>query len=640
MQKKDCLLLDNIGYADYFLAELKHRYIPVAYSAYIRSFLEKERGISAIGIFDYLPNKEIDKITREASELVDKSIVWFDENNRKVYGQIFGRQDINFFYVSMNYLFKRFVVGSFRLIKGLEAITEHESIASLNYPHNGNPIDLCGNSRENAFFFPDNITWKLLESWNYNKKPPILALKVNLTANNPCRHKNAYKFEYLMNKIKVFYRALRHYAKKRHEAMLPYSAGKKNILFMKPLYDLDFVASSNEIKEKFNLIFWDIDNNMNPEFLQKQPISDFFLDKDGHKKNEGEFNLHELNFDNEILKNNDNNAINLYSYLVPLIKRFYERKMPNILNYWKAAKELHNTTAIDMVCWGNPPHRYPAGIVNEFFRLNNVPRFGMQHGGVYGSNYMGQAFYDLDLNHCDYYFSYGFGRDVIERRYPAEKKIPVVIPVGSVAISDFAKSYNSKGNKNKHVNILYLIGVTFENIFFASEFTIPSIYKLQTKIIDKLASFPKCRIVLKFLCGTYDNHYLKQYIEARYPDKFTVIDNISFKKSLEIYNPDLVLIEQQSTPLNESLVTKSHILVYNDSMFLSLTDEAAFLLQKRAIVCNTIEDFLNKVEDFMKGRREIKDLNNTEFMEKYCVYKGDPKDNITRALMKSYDKAN
>lgn len=639
MERKDYIFLDNSGYVDYFLTKLKHRYIPIAYSTTICSFL-KERGVPAVGLFDHLPDKEIVKITQEASALVDKAIIRFDENNREIYGQIFGRRDINFFYVSMNYLFKRFVIGSFRLIKGLEAIVENEGVTSLNYLQNGDPIDLCGNRRENAFFFPDNVTWKLLESWNYSKKPPILALKVNLTANSLYRQKNAYKVEYVINKIKVFYRVLRQYAKKKDEAMLPYSAHRKNTLFMTPLYDLDFVSSSNEIKEKFNLIFWDIDNDTNPEFLQKQPISDFFLDKDEHKKSEKESIARELNFNNEILKDSSNNSIDFYSFLVPLIKRFYERKMPAILNYWRAAKELHTTTAIDMVYWGNPPHRYPAGIVNEFFRLNNVPRFGMQHGGVYGSNYMGRAFYDLDLNHCDYYFSYGFNRDVIEKKYSTENKIPAVIPVGSVAISGFAKRYNSLSNKKKRIDILYPIGVTFENIFFASEFTVPSLYKLQTKLIDKLASFPKYRVVLKFPHGTYNNHYLRQHIETLYPDVFTIIDTISFKKSLEIYNPDLILIEQQSTPLNESLITKSQILVYNDSLFLSLTDEAYFLLQKRAMVCNTSEDFLNKIEDFKKGRREIKDLNNREFLEKYCVYQGDPKENITKTLMKSYDKAN
>lgn len=634
MQKKDYLLLDNIGHANLFLAKFKHRYIPIASSANIHSFLA-QRGISAVSIFDYLPDNRIDEITQEASALVDKAIIRFDENNRKLYGQIFGREDINFFYVTMNYLFKRFVTGSLRLINGLEAIIERESPDSLSYPRNSDPIDLCGNRRENAFFFPANIVWELLESWDYDKKPPILALEGYLRADSQNAHKSN-----LVNKIRAFYGAFRRCVEKKQASKLPYSRHKKSALFMTPLYDLGFISYSGKIKEKFNLIFWDIDNNMKPEFLPQQPASEFFLAKDKHKKNESEFLLHNLSFDNDVLENSGSSGINLYSYLVPLIKRFYERKTFDILNYWNAAKELHNTTAIDMVCWGNPPHRYPVGIVNEFFRLNNVSRFGMQHGGVYGSNYMGRAFYDLDLNHCDYYFSYGFGRDVIEKAYPNERKMPEVIPVGSVAISDFAEKYNSEGNKKTQVDILYPIGVTFENIFFAPEFAIPSIYKLQTKILDKLASFSKRRIVLKFPYGTYKNHYLRYYIETLYPGAFTIIDNISFGKSLQIYKPELILIEQQSTPLNESLVTRSHILVYNDSAFLRLTEEAALLLEKRAVVCDTVEEFLGKIDDFMDRRHPLKDLNNKEFMEKYCVYKGDPKENITKTLMKSYGNAN
>lgn len=641
MNKKDYLLLDSYDYLDYFFAELKDRYVPIVCDAYVESFL-KSKDIYCIGIFDYLLSNEINAYTQEASVVTDKIIANLDEENRELFYEIFGRKDVNFFNSCMYYLFKRFIIGSTRLIKGLEGIAQHVDIEELAYLHDGRPVFICGNRQQNSFFFPDNISWELLRCWVYAKKPRLSLIKADENKIDITDNRNAGLLSKFSGGIKKGLKNVRDFRKNLSRSMPPYAPDKKNLLFMAPLYDLEFVLSSNELKDKYNMIIWDIDECISPNFLKRQPQNQFF--SNGIKQSmAGEYEVRDFfkKFKLDIKKLNNSTEVNidLNPFITPLIRKFLEVKLHKIMNYWNTAKNLHNTTKIEMLFWGNPPHRFPGGIVREFFRLNKIPVFGMQHGGIYGSNYMGRSIFDLDLNNCDNYFSYGFAADSLKDTYPDEKNFPTVIPVGSVSVVNFKRKYDAAKNKKKKIKVLYPIGVTFNNIFFAAEFTIPRLHDFQKNIIDKLAVFRKFKIVLKFLYGSYNSHYLKPYIEKLYPGRFIIIDNIAFQKSLKIYKPELILIEQQSTPLNEALITKSNIMVYNDNVFIKLTEEAAKKLQKRAVICNTKESFLEKIEDFMNDKIETKDLENREFLEKYCVYNESPEKNIINVIKEHNGKA-
>jgi hypothetical protein len=125
---------------------------------------------------------------------------------------------------------------------------------------------------------------------------------------------------------------------------------------------------------------------------------------------------------------------------------------------------------------------------------------------------------------------------------------------------------------------------------------------------------------------------LRPYIESSYPDKFQIVNDISFTKCLKRYDIDTILIELQSTPLNEAMITKSKIIVHNDKTFISLTEDAANALSKRAIICNTREEFLGRIIDCIHDRLPQKDLENREYLEKYCIYKGRPEDNILESI--------
>ena len=158
-------------------------------------------------------------------------------------------------------------------------------------------------------------------------------------------------------------------------------------------------------------------------------------------------------------------------------------------------------------------------------------------------------------------------------------------------------------------------------------------FHFQKQIIDTLALFNEYKIILKFPPGTYAQHYLTPYIESSYSDKFQIIDDLSFTNCLKRYDVDTILLDTAGTSLQtEAVVTSSKIIAYNNKSFLSLMEEAANALSKRAVICNTREEFLSRIIDCMHDRLPPRDLENREYIEKYCTYKGNPADNILESI--------
>ena len=327
-------------------------------------------------------------------------------------------------------------------------------------------------------------------------------------------------------------------------------------------------------------------------------------------------------------------GIEFKKFMIPLIERFYDDKILDIFEYWKQVEVLHQAYNIDMLFWANPPHRYPAGITKEYFRVHKVPICGMQHGGFYGSSNLGRTI-KIDFNNCDYYFSYGFSKEDLEDDTQFLGKTQI-IPVGSTVIKEcFDKlKISSKDKTKEKVDILFPVALANDHIFFESELTNPKLFHLQKEIVDILAVFNGKKIILKFPVGKYMLHPLRPFIEDKYPGRFIIIDNVSFTESLNRYNPLVVLLEESSTPLNEAVVSGANIIVYNSAQWHALTNSASGLLRRRAVICNDVGSVAENLNDYMSKRmpQQFTDISNKEFIEKYCIYHGEPQDNIRQEI--------
>ncbi|MBI4620254.1 MAG: hypothetical protein HY739_08850 [Desulfobacterales bacterium] len=633
MGKKGYIMINDSHYLEYFISELKDEYIPITIDTYVEAFLES-RGIETVGILDYLSGVEIDAVTSEASSLTDTFVSGIDENNRDLYAQIFGMGDINLVYASMNYLFKRFAIATFRFLKGLEAIIENRNITDLDYLHDGSTVLICPYRDQSAFFFPDDIAWRIMQHWHYDKKPRLSFIKA------PRREVETVPQGYrgYIQRIKSPLRKVKNFIRYLPRYLYGYSAQNKNLLLMLPPGDLSILISSANANREYNIITWDTRSRLTPEFpgrfIGRRLECQFDLSKNSNRVEPFLWDEILEHFDLHVGRCKDCDTVSYFqfaSFARPLVKQFLEDKLPDIYRYWKAAENLHDTIKIEALLWGVPPLIYPMNIVKEFFRLKEVPIVGMQHGGMYGSNHMGSAIFDHDFTHCNYYLSYGFDKDTISKTYP-DKKLPDIIPVGSTMISDFAKEHKSTNPPKSQVKIMYLPMIVNDNFFSAFAYIDPKLFHFQKQIIDTLALCNEHKII-KFPPGTYAQHYLRPYIESLYPDRFQIIDNLSFTDCLKKYNVDTILLDVAGTTAqSEAVVTGNNIIAYTDRIFLSLTAEAANVLSKRAVVCNTREEFIGRIIDCMNDSLPSVDLENSEYLERYCIYKGNPAENILESI--------
>ena len=406
-----------------------------------------------------------------------------------------------------------------------------------------------------------------------------------------------------------------------------YASDKKRLLFLAPLYDLDSVVDSARLRKLYNIIVWSADDISMP--LNVNDSSGAASYPGCRLKFEARDFNENLFFDN----------LNYKKMVIPMIRQFYERKLPDIFRYWKQAEALHKNYKIDMLLWGNSPHRYPSGIVKEFFRLNRIPVCGMQYGGMSGSCNLAENIFETNLNFCDYYLSYGFqNNDIEDIPGGMTRSKPCIISVGSTAINRFFIVYKKplNGKSKKRVDILFPASVIQNDLFYANEIINYRLFAIQKRIIDLMEKYKK-KIIIKFPVGSYANNPLGIYIRRTYPGKFIIIDHMSLTETLIKYKVDTVVLEERSTPLNEVVVTGSNIILYDNPDWYGLTNQAYQMLSKRAVVCNDEESFLKKLKQCLDGNIEKKDTDNREFIKRYCTYKGEPVSNIENAIISLID---
>jgi len=616
------ILLDNVEYFDFFLNRLRNDYIPIVLDVRLKPLLEA-RGIKHIGIIDHISIHNLKGIAKESFVAAQSLLKELDKENKEAYFKIFGTPKIKFMTATIRYLFIRFTIGTLQLLRGLEAILKKHKVKELAYLHDGNPKMLCGTKKERGFLFPDTVTWDILKSWKCKHKPELLFVKGYRSKHTHKVTSKNLKRRYLDQVLKLkthlspIKKALLSKARKEED----YSGDKKALVFIGPLYDS--VLHLDSLSALFNIIRWDADGEHLPLEIKNIPNipGSYWRDLTFNAKGfeSGTF------FD----------CLDYKSLSINFIRQYCKLKLPDVLRYWRQAEAVYEKYKPGVAIWNNTPHRYPIGIVREFFRLKNVPICGMQHGGKTGSNDINMRIINTELIDCDYFFSYGFREADINLK---RGEVAKIIPTGSSAMHSFYSRYQESEGTREKVDIIFPIQISNEPFFSRSETLNPRIFEFQKKIIDLLAKNDNKKILLKFSFGQYENSALGMYIENKYSGKFLIVDHMPFTKCLERYSADTILIEEQSTPLNESIITENNIVAYNNPEWCGLTNSAFKLLSKRAIICNTEESFLEKVKCSLDSSLEKKDIKNREFWQKYCVYDGVPELNVRDILLSLVDK--
>lgn len=379
----------------------------------------------------------------------------------------------------------------------------------------------------------------------------------------------------------------------------------QSIYIYASLYDLDFIPS--HMMKKYNVIY----NNYGSLF----PIFN-----QGSKNTNDIYKLEKINVKNEY------HGIDT-SFIAALIEDFYI-KMPMCLQVCNNLQNIVSKAKPSLALWGNPPVCGAKSIAFEFLHSMQVPILGAQHGACYVTQ-LNPWHYDSDFHRCNYYISYGFDIDDLNSTYPEkiDENVNIkILPYGSL------KMVNQKFKIGKKEKIDVLFPLTLNIPMFEGGMSqlLPHVLAdRQYKIIKFLESATELISVLKpFMHADFSNCSMLPIFDSL--KNVRINNRVTLSEALSIYKPNIIIIEQPSTPLYEILHLDVEIFLMNDNIF-PFEYNALNELKKRVHYFEQTEKLLEAVESFFEGKLESK-RDNT-FLNHY-VYKSNTKENILDAIDK------
>lgn len=270
----------------------------------------------------------------------------------------------------------------------------------------------------------------------------------------------------------------------------------------------------------------------------------------------------------------------------------------------------------------------PAGSIQnavaiEYFRHENIPIVGAQHGGSYGiQNCLGTHF-DGDFDRCDWYFTFGFtDRDLLST-YPERKSRAKMVPVGLPSVK---LPVERTPQRRLKVDVLY----PFSIVLPLSENTLQDTYSLtqiQKKIIAHLDHLTDLRSIAKPPMVTNERSCMIEttLLGLRHVE---ILRGVRLRQVFENYEVGLVVLEYPSTPLYEVIAEDVEIIQLVDAT-LPFESSALALLKKRVHVCDTVDEVLAKIDQFRAGA--LTKLRNQEFLKRH-VYQPDSQTRIRAFL--------
>lgn len=269
-------------------------------------------------------------------------------------------------------------------------------------------------------------------------------------------------------------------------------------------------------------------------------------------------------------------------------------------------QSIHARQPIVAGVWGGPPVEGIFSLLYEYLRSVGVPVVGYQHGSVYGDSWEPWHF-DSDFSRCDYFISYGWTKDDLQRLYPNRQTTPEIMPFGKVKLP------STTGTKKK-IDILFPL-TSSVSIFEGGMIRIPphELTERQVRLLEYLDTLDDCSVYIKlFPYSTYANCSVLPILQRL--KNINVVDTMSFVDFLETHHPAAVLIEYPSTPLLEVLHLDTEVFLMNDVLH-PFEEQALNELCRRVHYTITTEAMLILLEQFRRGT--LKQKRDDTFLQHY-----------------------
>ncbi len=530
-------------------------------------FLKTNFKVSSTNIFDYYKKSERMKIFSRSVKSLILLLKKLDRKYSKKISSIIGVKKMNVYQpLFLNILFYEFfTIYYFRIV--------FKKILSKN---KYNKIYFIKDSSQNF-----SKVFKLEDQISHILKKSSPTEFIILEKNEKNFLKNIYLlFKKLIPNYKKIFSIISNFTELAHLSVKNFKSKKNCLFFFK-----EYISEKTVLKNDYKI---------------------FNMKKISNIKN-SEIALSKANtFFEKILnnKNNDENFVNLYFqknlnlYLNPLI---------NFLIFFKKRN-------LDFVYWASPVvNIFGYNLIIEYLIKKKIKIIGRQHGANYIDCISPVQHFEMDFNRCNNWLSFAADEKVFKKTYLNKKKFCKIIPAGKISKINSLKS-------RKEIDILFPIQSL--NDYVNSRPIEKELYinhKLILKTLDKRKNksvFVKPGLGMK-------NSISEDYLFNKFKNiKFN--RSYSLSKFLNIYRPNLIILDWYSTPLYEILELDTDIFMVNETVE-KISNHAKKLLKKRVHLFDNIKNLIGALDKY--DTKKIKKLRDNSFYKTY-VNKGDFQDSL------------
>lgn len=291
------------------------------------------------------------------------------------------------------------------------------------------------------------------------------------------------------------------------------------------------------------------------------------------------------------------------------MEKFFRQNIGHALEALSQIKTLLSHRKISLIAWGNPPIFGEKAFLFDFLLHQNIPIVGMQHGNCYGDQ-IRYGHFDSDFNRCDYYFTYGFTHEDLERGYERRKHRCRIIPTGTTR-------HKIATRTKIPIDILFPITI-IKPILMGGVNRTPAaaLWNAQHKILrylDSLQNHHSCYV--KPIRGANKRNSPFLIVKHTF-EHLRFVDHLSLGEFLNHYLPKIVIIDLPSSPLIDVIGLDTEIFLLADPVN-GYETVALEKLRKRVHYYDDIDHLIEGAQAFLEGR--IKPKRNEEYIRHYLA---------------------
>jgi len=312
------------------------------------------------------------------------------------------------------------------------------------------------------------------------------------------------------------------------------------------------------------------------------------------------------------------------------LKRWWHVIIPEQWVAFEAARRHATSHPLAGVALPNLMDHVSRGILHGL-KAAGVPSFLYQHGGFVGP--CPAPVWDInDLWHADYELAYGDGTsDYFRSRRAGGNEIRAVpISVGSTVLERLVHEHRNGASSQVGQTVMLVPNVLpgiDKHLHCAS---VPDVTaaQAQASLVLLAREFPKFRFLFKAFHYQLDTPAVR--LASEKGSNCRVIRYGGLLKTLG--SVDAFILDFPSTALLQALATDRSVIVLVDKRFLKMDREALTLLRRRALVGETLEEFIDLARAFL-SKGDLSRLKNPDdqFLKLYGTHVQDGK-SVNRAL--------